>query len=68
MIVGAMSARIMIGSVMSDETWEDEVLNLTDEEAEWLALLGPDLFWQAWTRRVPKEFRSGRVLASDVVE
>ena len=40
------------------ETWEDELLGLTDEEAEWLALLGPDLFWRAWTRRTPKEFRT----------
>ena len=57
--------------------FEDELLHLTDEEAEWLALLGPDLFWQAWTRRVPKEFRTrmedgkylpGRISPSDVVE
>ena len=57
--------------------FEDELLLLTDEEAEWLALLGPDLFWQAWTRRVPKEFRTrmkdgkylpGRISPSDVVE
>ena len=57
--------------------FEDELLRLTDEEAEWLALLGPDLFWQAWTRRVPKEFRTrmedgkylpGRISPPDVVE